>query len=86
MFTEVMDKHVLVLSGLLLTLVIDKTLSIFVSCFQERKSHKRLRVVRVETVQEGRRIVGLHIPNPAVDAVVSGWVDSTSVVVYKVWL
>lgn len=39
---------------------------------QERKSHKRLRVVRVETALEGRRIVGLHIPNPAVDAVVSG--------------
>ena len=29
-------------------------------------------MVRVETATEGRRIVGLHIPNPAVPAVVSG--------------
>jgi hypothetical protein len=35
-------------------------------------SKQRLRVVRVETATEGRRIVGLHIPNPAVPAVVSG--------------
>lgn len=29
-------------------------------------------MVRVETAAEGHRIVGLHIPNPAVPAVVSG--------------
>jgi hypothetical protein len=40
--------------------------------WQARASHKRLRVVRLETTSDGRRIVGLHIPNPALNAVLSG--------------
>lgn len=37
--------------------------------YQMRASHRRLRVVRVETTTDNHRIVGLHIPNPAVEAV-----------------
>jgi hypothetical protein len=42
------------------------------SFVQGRASHRRLRVVWLETSSEGQRIVGLHIPNPAVNAVISG--------------
>ncbi|KAI8553226.1 hypothetical protein RHMOL_Rhmol06G0327600 [Rhododendron molle] len=36
---------------------------------QARQSHKRLRVVRIETTIENQRIVGLLIPNAAVESV-----------------
>ena len=62
-------QQVHILGGLILPVwgTVEKALS-----KQVRKSHKRLRVVRVETTTEGRRIVGLHIPNTAVDAVLTG--------------
>ncbi|KAG0590125.1 hypothetical protein KC19_1G074000 [Ceratodon purpureus] len=65
-------QQVHILGGLILPVwgTVEKALS-----KQVRKSHKRLRVVRVETTTEGRRIVGLHIPNTAVDAVLTGLND-----------
>ncbi|CAK9271564.1 unnamed protein product [Sphagnum jensenii] len=58
-----------ILGGLILPVwgTVEKALS-----KQARASHKRLRVVRLETTSDGRRIVGLHIPNPALNAVLSG--------------
>lgn len=65
-------QQVHILGGLILPVwgTVEKALS-----KQIRKSHKRLRVVRLETTTEGRRIVGLHIPNTAVEAVLSGLTD-----------
>ncbi|KAF6136594.1 hypothetical protein GIB67_016050 [Kingdonia uniflora] len=44
---------------------------------QTRQSHKRIRVVRIETTTDSRRIVGLLIPNAAVQSVLFGleWVQ-----------
>ncbi|KAH9315300.1 hypothetical protein KI387_023927, partial [Taxus chinensis] len=55
-----------ILGGLILPVwgTVEKTLS-----KQVRQSHRRLRVVRLETTSENKRIVGLHIPNPAVNSV-----------------
>ena len=39
---------------------------------QARQSHKRLRVVRLETTTDNRRIVGLLVPNAAVESVLQG--------------
>lgn len=39
---------------------------------QARQSHRRVRVVRIETTTESQRIVGLLIPNAAVEAVLEG--------------
>ena len=47
-------------------------LTLQMSFVQVRASHRRLRVVWLETSSESQRIVGLHIPNPAVNAVISG--------------
>eukprot|EP00897_Mesotaenium_endlicherianum_P005981 jgi/Mesen1/5410/ME000269S04553 len=38
---------------------------------QERLAHRKLRVVRLEA-SDGRRIVGVHVPNPAIAAVLAG--------------
>lgn len=40
---------------------------------QVRQSHKRVRVVRLETTTDNQRIVGLLIPNSAVESVLTGW-------------
>lgn len=45
-----------------------------------RTSHRRMRVVRLETTSENRRIVGLHIPNPAVNSVLQGKIFDVGVV------
>jgi hypothetical protein len=65
-------QQVHILGGLILPVwgTVEKALS-----KQVRKSHKRLRVVRLETTSEGRRIVGLHIPNAAVEVVLAGLND-----------
>ncbi|GAB2276382.1 udp-glycosyltransferase [Dionaea muscipula] len=44
---------------------------------QARQSYKRIRVVRIETTTENQRIVGLLIPNAAVEPVLQdlAWVD-----------
>ena len=47
-------------------------LTLQLSFVQVRASHRRLRVVWLETSSDSQRIVGLHIPNPAVNAVISG--------------
>ncbi|CAJ2659104.1 unnamed protein product [Trifolium pratense] len=39
---------------------------------QVRQIHKRLRIVRVETTSDNRHIVGLLVPNAAVDTVLEG--------------
>lgn len=39
---------------------------------QARQSHKRLRVVRLETTADNKRIVGLLVPNAAVETVLQG--------------
>lgn len=39
---------------------------------QARQSHKRIRVVRIETTTDNQRIVGLLIPNAAVGSVLQG--------------
>lgn len=39
---------------------------------QARHSHKRLRVVRIETTTNNQRIVGLLVPNSAVESVLQG--------------
>ncbi|GER39294.1 RING/FYVE/PHD zinc finger superfamily protein [Striga asiatica] len=58
-----------VLGGLILPVwgTIEKALS-----KQFRQSHKRLRVVRIETTADSQRIVGLLIPNAAVESVLQG--------------
>ncbi|KAL9269326.1 FORGETTER 1-like protein [Drosera capensis] len=59
-----------VLGGLILPIwtEIEKALS-----KQARQSYKRIRVVRIETTTENQRIVGLLIPNAAVETVLQGW-------------
>lgn len=39
---------------------------------QARLSHRRLRVVRIETTADTQRIVGLLVPNAAVETVLQG--------------
>ncbi|KAG6545283.1 hypothetical protein Mapa_013396 [Marchantia paleacea] len=58
-----------ILGGLILPVwgAVEKALS-----KQVRTSHRKLRVVRLETTNDSKRIVGLHIPNPAVSTVLSG--------------
>ncbi|KAL6998855.1 udp-glycosyltransferase [Sarracenia purpurea var. burkii] len=59
-------QEVNVLGGLILPVwgTIEKALA-----KQARQSHKRLRVVRIETTTDNQRIVGLLIPNAAVESV-----------------
>ncbi|KAH9646125.1 hypothetical protein KPL70_024783 [Citrus sinensis] len=59
-------QEVNVLGGLILPVwgTIEKALS-----KQARQSHKRLRVVRLETTADNKRIVGLLVPNAAVETV-----------------
>lgn len=58
-----------ILGGLILPVwgMVEKSLS-----KQVRTSHRRMRVVRLETTFEKMRIVGLHIPIPAVNSVLQG--------------
>nr|XP_028958709.1 protein FORGETTER 1 isoform X3 [Malus domestica] len=67
-------QEVNVLGGLILPVwgTIEKALS-----KQQRQSHKRLRVVRIETTTDNRRIVGLSVPNAAVESVLQdfAWVQ-----------
>ncbi|KAH7423992.1 hypothetical protein KP509_12G084500 [Ceratopteris richardii] len=62
-------QEMFILGGLILPVwgTVEKALS-----KQVRLSHRRLRVVWLETSSDNQRIVGLHIPNPAVNAVLSG--------------
>ncbi|KAF3325766.1 protein strawberry notch 1 [Carex littledalei] len=62
-------QEVNILGGLILPLwrIIEKALN-----NQARQSHKRLRIVRLETTDENQRVVGLLIPNAAVDHVLQG--------------
>ncbi|CAA6668669.1 unnamed protein product [Spirodela intermedia] len=67
-------QEVNVLGGLILPVwgTIEKALS-----KQSRQSHKRIRVVRLETTVDHKRVVGLLIPNAAVEAVLQdlSWVE-----------
>lgn len=67
-------QEVNVLGGLILPVwgTIEKALS-----KQARQSHKRIRVVRIETTTNNQRIVGLLIPNSAVESVLRdlAWVQ-----------
>lgn len=67
-------QEVNVLGGIILPVwgTIEKALS-----KQARQSHKRLRVVRIETTADNRRIVGLLVPNAAVESVLQdlAWVQ-----------
>ncbi|XP_050278570.1 protein FORGETTER 1 isoform X2 [Quercus robur] len=67
-------QEVNVLGGIILPVwdIIEKALS-----KQARQSHKRLRVVRIETTADNRRIVGLLVPNAAVESVLQdlAWVQ-----------
>lgn len=67
-------QEVNVLGGLILPVwgTIEKALS-----KQARQSHKRLRVVRLETTTDNKRIVGLLVPNAAVETVLQdlAWVQ-----------
>ncbi|XP_065854274.1 protein FORGETTER 1 [Euphorbia lathyris] len=67
------QQEVNVLGGIILPVwgTIEKALA-----KQARISHKRLRVVRLETTTDNRRIVGLLVPNAAVDSVLQdlAWV------------
>ncbi|KAL0398948.1 UNVERIFIED_CONTAM: protein FORGETTER 1 [Sesamum radiatum] len=67
-------QEVNVLGGLILPVwgTIEKALS-----KQARQSHKRIRVVRIETTLDNQRIVGLLIPNAAVESVLQdlAWVQ-----------
>nr|CAD1823189.1 unnamed protein product [Ananas comosus var. bracteatus] len=62
-------QEVNVLGGLILPVwkIIEKALS-----KQARQIHKRIRVVRLETTDDNQRIVGLLIPNGAVESVLEG--------------
>lgn len=67
-------QEVNVLGGLILPIwgTIEKALS-----KQVRQSHKRIRVVRIETTTDNQRIVGLLVPNAAVESVLQDleWVQ-----------
>ncbi|CAH2067889.1 unnamed protein product [Thlaspi arvense] len=67
-------QEVNVVGGLILPIwgTIEKALS-----KQSRQSHKRIRVVRIETTTDNQRIVGLSIPNAAVETVLQdlAWVQ-----------
>ncbi|XP_052151662.1 protein FORGETTER 1-like [Oryza glaberrima] len=67
-------QEVNILGGLILPVwgTIEKALA-----KQVRQSHKRVRVVRLETTTDNQRIVGLLIPNSAVESVLTGlqWVQ-----------
>ncbi|XP_019432321.1 PREDICTED: protein strawberry notch isoform X2 [Lupinus angustifolius] len=67
-------QEVNVLGGLILPVwgAIEKALA-----KQARLSHRRLRVVRIETTVDSQRIVGLLVPNAAVETVLQGlaWVQ-----------
>ncbi|XP_059661911.1 protein FORGETTER 1 isoform X2 [Cornus florida] len=67
-------QEVNVLGGLILPVwgTIEKALS-----KQARQSHKRIRIVRIETTTDNQRIVGLLIPNAAVGSVLQdlAWVQ-----------
>uniref|UniRef100_A0A7N0RBP2 PHD-type domain-containing protein n=1 Tax=Kalanchoe fedtschenkoi TaxID=63787 RepID=A0A7N0RBP2_KALFE len=67
-------QEVHILGGLILPIwgTIEKALS-----KQARQSHKRIRVVRIETTTDNRRIVGLIVPNAAVETVLQdlAWVQ-----------
>ncbi|KAJ6987464.1 hypothetical protein NC653_020657 [Populus alba x Populus x berolinensis] len=67
-------QEVNVLGGLILPVwgTIEKALS-----KQARQSHKRLCVVHIETTTDNRRIVGLLVPNAAVESVLQdlAWVQ-----------
>lgn len=67
-------QEVNVLGGLILPVwgTIEKALA-----KQARLSHRRLRVVRIETTVDNKRIVGLLVPNAAVETVLQGlaWVQ-----------
>ncbi|KAL4359884.1 hypothetical protein HN51_020073 [Arachis hypogaea] len=67
-------QEVNVLGGLILPVwgTVEKALS-----KQARLSHRRLRVVRIETTGDNQRIVGLLVPNAAVETVLQGlaWVQ-----------
>jgi hypothetical protein len=42
-------------------------------CFlQVKQSHRRIRIVRLETTNDNQRVVGLLIPNAAVEDVLEG--------------
>lgn len=67
-------QEVNVVGGLILPIwgTIEKALS-----KQARQSHKRIRVIRIETTTDNQRIVGLSIPNAAVETVLQdlAWVQ-----------
>ncbi|XP_010472790.1 PREDICTED: protein strawberry notch [Camelina sativa] len=67
-------QEVNVVGGLILPIwgTIEKALS-----KQSRHSHKRVRVIRIETTTDNQRIVGLSIPNAAVETVLQdlAWVQ-----------
>ncbi|KAI3414926.1 PHD-type domain-containing protein [Psidium guajava] len=67
-------QEVNVLGGLILPVwgTIEKALA-----KQARQSHKRLRVVHIETTNDRQRIVGLFVPNSAIESVLQGlaWVQ-----------
>jgi hypothetical protein len=67
-------QEVNVVGGLILPIwgTIEKALS-----KQARHSHKRIRVIRIETTTDNQRIVGLSIPNAAVETVLQdlAWVQ-----------
>ncbi|XP_010260806.1 PREDICTED: protein strawberry notch [Nelumbo nucifera] len=67
-------QEVNVLGGLIVPVwgTIEKALS-----KQVRQSHKRLRIVRIETTTDNQRIVGLFVPNDAVETVLHdlAWVQ-----------
>ncbi|KAI6691687.1 hypothetical protein NL676_028515 [Syzygium grande] len=67
-------QEVNVLGGLILPVwgTIEKALA-----KQARQSHKRLRVVHIETTTDRQRIVGLFVPNSAIESVLQGlaWVQ-----------
>ncbi|OIV89831.1 hypothetical protein TanjilG_29766 [Lupinus angustifolius] len=68
-------QEVNVLGGLILPVwgAIEKALA-----KQARLSHRRLRVVRIETTVDSQRIVGLLVPNAAVETVLQGFPLSLS--------
>jgi hypothetical protein len=49
----------------------------YLDLLQARHSHKRIRVIRIETTTDNQRIVGLSIPNAAVETVLQdlAWVQ-----------
>jgi len=63
-----------------------KKTKLLIKYVQARLSHRRLRVVRIETTVDNKRIVGLLVPNAAVETVLQGSLSNTFLFVNNIFI